>query len=104
MQLTICIRYLLYLADRTNANCITRLIKDVLIHSSLMLNHFRGQCYDWVSNAVREMIRSSDSNPAGRTKAVYLHCMGHSLNLAVQDTCCSLKVMSDTFDTALLRK
>ena len=34
-------------------------------------------------------------------RATYLHCMGHSLNLAVQDTCRSIKVMSDTFDTLL---
>ena len=33
-------------------------------------------------------------------RAIYLHCMGHSLNLAVQDTCRSIKEMSDTFDTA----
>jgi hypothetical protein len=32
-------------------------------------------------------------------RAIYLHCMGHSLNLAVQDTCQSF--MSDTFDTVL---
>ena len=32
-------------------------------------------------------------------RAIYLHCMGHSLNLAVQDTCQS--IMSDTFDTVL---
>ena len=30
---------------------------------------------------------------------MYIHCMGHSLNL--QDTCRSIKVMSNTFDTAL---
>ena len=34
-------------------------------------------------------------------RAIYLHCMGHSLNLAVQDTCRSVKIMSDTFDTVL---
>ena len=34
-------------------------------------------------------------------RAIYLHCMGHSLNLAVQDTCRSIKIMSDTFDTVL---
>ena len=34
-------------------------------------------------------------------RATYLHCMGHSLNLPVQDTCRSIKVMSDMFDTLL---
>ena len=33
-------------------------------------------------------------------RAVYLHCMGHSLNLAVQDTCRCIK-MRDMFDTVL---
>ena len=34
-------------------------------------------------------------------RATYLHCMGHSLNLDVQDTCRSIRVISDTFDTLL---
>ena len=34
-------------------------------------------------------------------RAIYLHCMGHSLNLAVQDTCRCIKIMSDTFYTVL---
>ena len=33
-------------------------------------------------------------------RTIYLHCLGHSLNLAVQDTCRSI-IMSDTFDTVL---
>ena len=32
-------------------------------------------------------------------RAIYLHCMRHALNLAVQDTCRS--IISDTFDTVL---
>ena len=32
-------------------------------------------------------------------RALYVCCMGHSLNLAVQDTSRSVKVMADTFDT-----
>ena len=40
------------------------------------------------------------TNPTGGTK-IYVHCMGHSLNLAVQDTSCSVKVMADTFDTVI---
>ena len=34
-------------------------------------------------------------------RAIYIHCMGHCLNLAVQDTCCSIKTMRDAFDTIL---
>ena len=34
-------------------------------------------------------------------RAVYLHCMAHSLNLAVQDTCRSINILRDMFDTVL---
>ena len=34
-------------------------------------------------------------------QSVCMHCMGHSLNLAVQDTCRSIKTMRDTLDTVL---
>ena len=34
-------------------------------------------------------------------RALYLHCYGHSLNLAVSDTLKEVKVMSDALDHAL---
>ena len=34
-------------------------------------------------------------------RALYIHCMGHSLNLAVQVTCRSVTVISEAMDTAL---
>ena len=33
-------------------------------------------------------------------RVLYMHCMGHCLNLAVQD-CHSIKIMRDAFDTIL---
>lgn len=35
------------------------------------------------------------------SRAIYIHCMGHSMKLAVQDTCRSIAVMADAFDTVL---
>ena len=34
-------------------------------------------------------------------RALYMHCNGHCLNLAVQDTCCSITIMRDAFNTVL---
>lgn len=34
-------------------------------------------------------------------RALYIHCMAHSLNLAVQDTCRSIQIMSEVFDIVL---
>ena len=36
-----------------------------------------------------------------KPRALYVYYMGHSLNLAVQDTTRSIKVMADAFDTML---
>ena len=62
-QLTVCIRYVcpqtfevfedcigLYSTDRTDANTLTQLIKDVLVRLSLPLERCRGQRYDGASN------------------------------------------------------
>ena len=40
----------LYATDRTDADNLTQLIKDVLVRLSLPLEHCRGQCYDGASN------------------------------------------------------
>ena len=34
-------------------------------------------------------------------RALYIHCMAHSLNLAVQDTCRSVTVICEALDTVL---
>ena len=84
----------------TNTDHLTIIfIKDVLIHSSLLLSRCRGQCYDGAANISGKRSGVSTQIQMEEPRAVYLHCMGHSLNLAVEDTCRS--IMSDTFDTVL---
>ena len=113
-QLTICIGYVcpqafevfedcigLYATDRTDADNLTQLIKDVLARLSLPLERCRGQCYDGTGDMSGRRsgvaVRIQQEEP----RALYVHYMGHSLNLAVQDTSRSVKVMADTFDTVL---
>ena len=61
----------------------------------------RGQYYDGAGNMSGRRsgvaVRIQQEEP----RALYVHYMGHSLNLAVQDTSRSVKVMADTFDTVL---
>ena len=91
----------LYATDRTDAGNLTQLIKDVLVRLSLPLEHCRGQCYDGASNMSGRRSGVAARIQQEEPRALYVHCMGHSLNLAVQDTSCSVKVMADTFDTVL---
>ena len=85
----------LYATDHTNADTVTKIILDSLIRFNLPLNRYRGQCYDGAANMSG---RRRGVAIQKEHRAMYIHCMGHCLNLAMQDTCRS---MSDVFDTAI---
>lgn len=91
----------LYATDKTNASQLTVLIKDVLMRSNLPLNNCRGQCYDGAANMSGRRSGVATQILQEEPRALYLHCMAHCLNLAVQDSCRTIKIMSDSFDTVL---
>ena len=88
----------LYQMDTIDARTLFQLIKDTLLRMNLSLEHCRGQCYDGASvmsgirNGVAKLI--SDEEPS----AVYTHCYGHSLNLAVKDTVKGCKLMKSCLE------
>ena len=57
----------------------------------------RGQCYDSAVN----MKKAAEEIKAIEPKGLYLHCYGHSLNLAVSDAMKEVKPMSDALDHCL---
>ena len=64
------------------------------------LKFFPGQCYDGAAAMKGEKggLKTKilkDFNP----KALYVHCYGHALNLAVQDTIKQVKLVKDMLDT-----
>ena len=83
----------LYKADSTTASTLVTLIKDVLLRCNLSISMCRGQCYDRASvmagkkNGVSTIILRDES------RAVFTHCYGHSLNLAINDTIKGCKTM-----------
>ena len=94
MQLTICIRYVcpetfevfedcigLYATERTDANTLTQLIKDVLVCLSLPLDRCRGQCYDGAGTMCGR--RSGVVTPTRRAKSPLC-----SLHGALSQSCC----------------
>lgn len=103
MQVAICLRYVdpmtlevhedcvgLYATDKTDADTITKVIIDSLIRFNLPLNRCRGQCYDGASNMSGKHTGVFTQIQKKEPRAMYIYCMGHSLNLAVQDTCRSI--------------
>ena len=111
-QFTICIRWIdddlydhedfigLFNVGTIDANCLTSTIRDVLVRMNLKLSMCRGQCYDGASNMTGSKNGVSAQIQAEEHRAVYTHCYGHALNLAVGDALKKSKLCCDALDTA----
>ncbi len=89
----------LYEVASIQADMLIAVIKDCLLRLNLSLNKVRGQCYDGASNmsGIRNGVakRIRDDEP----RAIYTHCYGHSLNLAVGDTIKNSSIMKNSLNT-----
>lgn len=109
-QLVICIRWVdstlepheefigMYKLHNIQADTIVAAIKDVLIRLNLGINKCRGQCYDSASTMRGPKSGVATQLRREETRAVYMHCYGHALNLAVGDTVRQCKLLRDTLD------
>ena len=94
-QFTICMRWVddslvhhkdfigLYQVDKIDA---AGTIKDTLLRMGISLSQCRGQCYDGASNMSGSKSGVTARLCAEEKRAVYTHCYGHALNLAVGTT------------------
>lgn len=97
-QLVFCLRYVdesmevhedfigLYTLDSTSADLIFESIKDVLLRMNLRMENSRGQCYDGASSMSGVKTGVAAKITRIEHRALYTHCYGHALNLAVHDT------------------
>ena len=91
----------LYQVDTIDAKSLVSAIRDVLLRMNAKVADCRGQCYDGASNmsgarkGVAAIILQEES------RALYTHCYGHALSLAVADTMKQSKICRDALDTAL---
>ena len=88
----------LYEVSSIDASTLTTVGKDVFARMNLPISKLRGQCYDGASTmkGVRSGVASQIL--AEEPRAVYTHCYGHSLNLAVNDVFKNIKVIKDALD------
>ncbi|XP_065191926.1 zinc finger MYM-type protein 1-like [Sycon ciliatum] len=111
-QFTICLRWVdhdlmehedfigLYQVDTIDANTLFSAIKDVLLRMNLSWKKCRGQCFDGASNMSGARNGVASKVIAEESRALYTHCYGHALNLAVSDTIKKSKLCKDSLDTA----
>jgi hypothetical protein len=89
----------LYSMDHCNAESISSALLDVLLRCKLPLNKLRGQAYDGAS------VMQGSSSGIGKqileveSRAIFIQCQAHSLNLAVQDACSHLQPLCDLLST-----
>ena len=97
--------YPLGLVQLPNAEALTIFdtIKDVLIRCSLPLSQCRGQAFDGAANmsglhnSVQGLVKREES------KALYVHCLAHSLNLCVQEVTKQCVLLRDVLQYSLPR-
>lgn len=89
----------LYKVEETSVDIITSALSDVLCRMDLQISSCRGQCYDGASNmsGIRRGVATQYLSEEPR--ALYNHCYGHVLNLAVGDTIKQVKLLRYTLDT-----
>ena len=89
----------LYQVPAINADTLTSAIKDVLLRMNLAMARIRGQCYDGASSMRGARTGVAKQIKDAEARALYTHCYGHSLNLAVGDAIKASKLMSSALDT-----
>ena len=73
--------------ERVRAQDIANAIKGLLLEVGLSLNELRGQGYDGASTMAGERSGVQQKIREIQSKALYTHCAGHSLNLAIVNSC-----------------
>lgn len=85
--------------DSTTAENITRVIQDILLRLSLQISSCRGQCYDGAGSMAGCRTGVATTIQQQEPQALYTHCYGHALNLAVQDSVKNNAILRDALDT-----
>jgi len=92
----ICIRYVtqnlkvqatfkgFYETTATDASTMFEIAQDVVTRLELQLLNCRGQCYDGAATMSGKLTGLQTRICDIHTKALFVHCMNHSLNLAFQ--------------------
>lgn len=109
-QMSICLRWVdssfavhedfvgTYEVHKADSQQLSSILLDVLMHFGLNINNLRGQGYDGAA-----VMSGSNSGVAKRisdleSRAVFVHCSGHSMNLAVQDAARNVHLIRDTIE------
>ena len=84
-----------YQTSITSSDVIYAIVKDVLLRFQFAINKCRGQCYDGAANVSGHISGLRTRILKDESRATYVHCRAHKLNLAVQDAMKNNKEIRD---------
>ena len=84
---------------RNLSKSITNALSDVLLRMNLSISNCCAQCYDGASNMSGIRQGTATKFLLQEPRALYNHCYGDALNLAVGDTIKQVRLLRDTLDT-----
>jgi hypothetical protein len=90
----------LYEVDSITSDSLVYAIRDTLLRMSVNLSACRGQCYDGAANMSGSRNGVATQIMAEEKRAVYTHCYGHALNLAVGDAIKKSKICRSALESA----
>lgn len=111
-QLVVCLRWVdknfdiyqepigLFNVPETNATTLFTCIKDILTRCALSIQMCRGQGYDGASNLMGKLNGVAVKFQELQKSALKVHCLGHCINLVLQDVCKDVKAVRDALDLA----
>ena len=74
-------------------------LKDTILRINLRIADCRGQCYDGAANMCGAKKGAASQICSEEPRAIFIHCYGHALNLAIGDTVKRNHILRDTLDT-----
>jgi len=89
----------MYQVDSIKSSSIVEVWKDTIVRLNLALSNCQGQCYDRAANMAGIQNGVAAQICAEEPRAMFLHCYGHALNLATNDTVKNNKILRDVLDT-----
>ena len=85
----------LYECDRTTGDQLVKIIKDILKRFDFNLTKIRGQNYDGAASMTGKNVGVKTQILKEEPRALFVHCYGHSTNLAVCDALKKIPIIRD---------
>jgi len=85
----------LYEVADASAKTLASMIQDVIVRCGLDISNLRGQGYDGCSTMAGRESGVAKRIQQVESRAVFVHCAAHSMNLAIQDAATAVPIIRD---------